>query len=390
MFFPVDPEEWKKALGQIRRLRHRGGWLRIGASDAYWTSAFFAALVETVDSLLLEDPEHAYELSRHGIVLAERMRVEDCPEGNEMGKRSLEVWARAVYGSACRASERYEEAEDAFERATWLATQKPVFSWTAAEVDRRHAVLHLTRGSLLGFELVNRALHRYGGHSIGQANALAARAVYHQQIFGDSKQAALDLGQVLELIDPKKGADEARIWLAAIHNLNYVYAVGGSDFETLRLTVRRVRAVAKSLSKNEGHRRALCRWTEALLIASIGSTRNAKRLMFKAKSWLLKNRYFHAGALCAVDLTLLQLRDEEPIEAQATLAELERGLAAGGAAAASYLQFWIEHRLGEEVAEKSLVAFRSAILPLGQNLPGIFQPFGTIIGEYSGSTLPTG
>lgn len=390
MFFPVDPEEWKKALGQIRRLRHRGGWLRIGASDAYWTSAFFAALVETVDSLLLEDPQQAYELSRHGIVLAERMRAEDCPEGNEMGKRSLEVWARAVYGSACRASERYEEAEDAFERATWLATQKPVFPWTAAEVDRRHAVLHLDRGSRVGFELVNRSLKGYRDHPVGQANALAARAVYHQQIFGDSTQAALDLGQILELIDPKRSPSEARIWVSAIHNLNYVYFVSGSDFETLRLTLSRVRAVSRSRSKNEGHRLALCRWTEGLLVAALGSTRRAMRLLQKAMTWLLRNRHYHFGILCAVDLALLQQRDNESQEAATTLVELWRVLAAAGPATARYLQFWLDHRLGTDCGAENLVRFRTAILAHGARAPASFQPFGTYIGPYSGASPPSG
>lgn len=383
MFFPIGAEEWSKALGQIRRLRHRRNWRRIGSSDAYWTATFLAALVETVDSLLLDEPLQAYQLSEQGIVVAERMRPEDCPGSSEIGKCSLQAWIQAVHGSSCRACERYSEAEGVFEQATWITTTKVVLPWAAAEVDRRYAVLHLYRGSLAGLELVNRALGGYGDHAVGRANSFLVRAIFHQKVLNDSAQAALDLGQVLEIVDPKSSACEARLWIAAIHNLNYIYALRSTDLASLRSSLRLVRGVGKRLSKNEAYRRKLCIWTEALLLAPLGATRSAKRLLIKAKAWLFLNKYYHAGALCAVDLAILQLRDDEKQAAASTVDDLLQILAVAGPATAVYLEFWLHRHLPLDLLERQLLSYREEIVPLGMRGAGMFQPFTTIIGATS-------
>ena len=390
MFFPIDAEKWAYALGQIRRLRHRGCWDRIGSSDSYWNLVFFAALVESVDSMLLEEPRLALELSAQGILLAERIRTEDCPGGTEVGKRSLRAWAHAIRGSACRAAELYDEAEDAFAQATWLATSRAVLPWAAAEVDRRYAALLVYRGSLgQGLALVNRALEAYAEYPVGRAKALLIRAVYYQQLLRDPAQAALDLGLALELIEPKNSPSEARLWVAAVHNLNYVYAMGCSDLTALRVTLRQVHGLAKKLSKNEGYRRALCAWTEALLIAPLGSTRWAKRLLIKARAWLFKHRYYHPGTLCAIDLATLHLRDSEEEDARAVLEDLGLKLAAAKPATATYLEYWLELRLPQNLLKENLAAFRAAIVPLGAQGSGMFQPSTMIIGATSGSSPAT-
>ena len=386
MFFPIDADEWSKALGQIRRLRHRGNWERIGSSDAYWTKAFFAALVETVDSLLLEKPDLAFKLSTQGILLAERIRADDCPGGTELGKRSLKAWAHAVHGSSCRAGEMFEKAEETFQLALWLSGSKAVLPWAAAEADRRYSALLLTRGSLKGLDFVNRALEGYGKHAVGRAKALSLRAIYFQQLLNDSTNAALDIGQALELIEPKNSPEEARIWFAAIHNLNFVSSAGCGDLSTLRTTLRRVHDLEQRLSKNEGYRRALCSWTEGLLLAPLGSTRASKRLLSRCCGWFFRHQHYLMGTLCGIDLALLQLRDGENQLALATVKEVGENLAAAGPAAAAYLEFWVNHRLAEELSEESLTAFRTAMRPLASRLPANGQPSTMTIGPYSGSS----
>jgi len=365
VFFPIDQDKWAQALGQIRRLRSSNRLERISSSDRHWNAVFLAALVETVDSLLLEEPRQALELSAQGVLLAERIRPDECPGGTEVGKRSFRAWAHAVRGSACRASELYEEAEDAFAQATWLATSKVVLPWAAAEVDRRHFWLLAFRGQAEGLELINRSLKNFGDHAIGRAKALMARGVHFQHFVRDASQASLDLSAALTLLDPKRSAEEARVWAIGIHNLNYLSSVGCNDLQALQTTLRRVHALRDSFSHNQGYRRSLCLWTEALLMAPLGSTRGARRLLLKVRGWLERHAYQRAWILCTVDLIILLLREEEGQEAADLLADLDRQLSDG--TAEPYLTFWTANQLSNDGSEANLKTFRDAVL--GSRIP---------------------
>jgi len=340
VFFPIDAAEWKKALGQVRRLRSRGNLERISSSDSYWTSAFFAALVESVDYLLLEDPQQALELSRQGILLAGRIRAEDCPGGDEVGKRSLAAWAQAVHGSACRVLERYTDAEAAFQQASWLATSKPVLPWAAGEVWRRYAALCFSQGSLSCFDHLERALPTFVGYPAAQADTFLLLGTCHQYLHNDLSAAARETGKALEILEPQRSQRERRIWMNTIHNLSVISAKSDGDLTTVSATLKQLRRAAARLASHDVFRRMLFVTVEALLLARLGSGRQAERLLSKTCRWFFKHRYFHRGALASLDLALLYLRDGDKTAALAVVDQIAEDLAPAPPETKAYLSKW--------------------------------------------------
>lgn len=381
MYYTYTAEAWSKALGQIRRLRHRGNWSRIGSSDVYWTSAFFAALVETVGQLLLAEPTKALELSEEGLLLAERIRPADCPGGTEAGKRSIKACAQAVYGSCCRAAGFEQDATLAFERALALAPE--VAPWAAGEVFRRYSAFLIDRGDMAALDYLKKALVQFDGIKDAQASTLVCRGVFHQYLANEFSLAAADFQSAIEMVDPKAGPRQGRIWLTAVHNLGLLYSEIPADLSAIQSALKTNRLHAKKLSKHEPFRRMLCLWVEALLLVPLGATRKAARALRKAQRWFFAHNHYHRGALCSIDLILLHLKDGEEHTAWAVLEEMSAQPRKVSTPLAQYL----DHRLKSRhllVADGGcLTAIREALIEL-EKAPT--QPLGPIEGPYSGSS----
>ena len=378
LFFPIDTDDWSKALGQLRRLRHRGNLGRIAASDSYWSSAS----VETVDSLLLEKAELAFALSTQIVVVAERLRVESCPNSSETGKRSLIAWTRAVHGSACRVTERYREAEAAFKEAFRVAG-KGILPWAAAEVSRRFAALLLNRGSLQGLAHIERAIECYEGFPAGKADALVLRGLLRQKLQKDLAGAAQDFGAALKLLEPKRSDREARTWLIALHDLCVVYANGAHDLATLENNLKQVRQAAAALTRHEAFRRNLCSWVEALLLVPLGSGRQAERLLNRARNWFFRKRYFLRGTLCSIDLALVLQREGERNKAKAVLTEMLAAISSAPNDTRSLIHERLSGLLGSELQEEGLATLREASAHFALLESTAAQPLGTIEGPSS-------
>lgn len=381
MFFPIKPEEWSQALGRIRRLRNSRNWERIGTSDTYWTAPFLAALVETVDSLLLEDPEQALKLSQQGILVAERIRPIDCP-GGELGKRSLIAWAHATHGSACRAMNRLPDAGASFQTALGFVAKR-VMIWAAAETWRRYAALLLFHQKLEGLAYLDRALEAYSGIPAGQADTLVLRALFHFHLRHDHAAAVSDASAALKLVEAKRSPREARTWKSAIHNLGVVYSRGAGDLATIETTLKRVREAGKKLSRHEPLRRMFCLWIQGLLLAPLGATRKAAKLIAKAGNWMDRNGHPMDGWLCLIDLAILHFNTGEISTAQSIVEGFSP------TRLSEDLRDILELRLSEfrsqELNEKSLAELREAVELL--TLPGSrrVQPLGMVEGEISSS-----
>lgn len=365
MFFPIAADEWSKALGQIRRLRHSGSLKRIGTSDLYWSTTFLAALVDCVDSFLIEKPKVAFELSTEGILVAERIRAESCPGGNAMGKRSLQAWARAVHGSSCRALRLFREAEAEFMNALQLVKLR-VHSWAAAEVWRRYAALLLERGSLAGIDFVDKAYEAYAGFPCGQADALVLRGLFSQFLEHDVDAAVTKTGAALALLETRRSEREARTWSAALHNLGLIYSRVATDLSSLHATLKRVKEASARLSRHEPRRRMLCLWVQALMLAPLGSTRMAVRLLTKVYTWFQRNRQLREALVCLLDLSWLHFRTGDQAASQAALAELH-GIASNSEAE---LRVYVEEHLAgfrqSGLGEESFGQLREALLALPQ------------------------
>lgn len=384
MFFPIAADEWSKALGQIRRLRHSGSLKRIGSSDLYWSTTFLAALVDCVDSFLLEKPKVAFELSTEGILVAERIRAESCPGGNAVGKRSLQAWAHAVHGSSCKALQLFREAEAEFMKALQLVKLR-VQPWAAAEVWRRYAALLLERGSLAGIAFVDKAYDAYTGFPGAQADALVLRGLFAQYLEHQNGAAATHIGAAIDLLETRRSERQARTWWIAINNLSVIYSRNPSDLQALQITLQRIKAAHARLSRHEPRRRMQCLWMEALLLAPLGSTRQAERLLIRAYHWFRQNRHPHQALVCLTDLAILHFRYGELTIALATLAELP----AVAADTPAYQRRYVDKHLAEfsqkGLTEESFANLRDALLVISQVEPDADQPLGTIDATSSGS-----
>lgn len=388
MFFPIAADEWSKALGQIRRLRHSGSLKRIGSSDLYWSTTFLAALVDCVDSFLLEKPKVAFELSTEGILVAERIRAESCPGGNAMGKRSLQAWAHAVHGSSCRALGRFREAESEFMTALQLVKLR-VQRWAAAEAWRRYAALLLERDSLAGIDFVDKAYDAYTGFPGAQADALVLRGLFSQYLEHQIGAAATYTGAAIELLETRRSEREARTWGIAIHNLMVIYSRKPSDLPALQITLQRVKAAQARLSRHEPRRRMLCLWVQALLLAPLGSTRQAERLLVKAAGWFLRNRFLQQGLPCLTDLAMLHFRCGEQAAALATLAEIAAVAADSAPGQRNYVDKHLAEFSQKGLNEESFATLRDALLAINQVDPDADQPLGMIDSAISGSAAGT-
>lgn len=387
MFFPIDAEEWSQALGRIRRLRHSRNWSRIGSSELYWNAPFLAVLIDTIDGLLIEDPRLALELSRQAILLAERIRPEDCPGSSELGKRSLGAWAHAVHGSSCRALERYPDAEASFQTALALTGRK-VLHWAAAEVWRRYAALLLFQQSPAGLDFVNKAVDYYAGFPVGQADALILRGLFRQYLANDLTGAALDTGRALELLDAKRSPREARSWAIAVDNLGIIYASGTTDLEAIEATLKRLRHAAAKLSRHEPFRRMTCMWVQALLLAPLGVGRKAARLLVKASDWLLHNGHYKAAAICSADLARILFRSGDENAAIAVLDDLPDATGEAEPRFQAYLAEQLANWRAKKLGEESLAALREALALYDRNPLKADQPLGTSDGRSSSPGPP--
>ena len=385
MFFPIAAADWSQALGRIRRLRHDGNWTRIGSNDLYWSAPFFAALVDEIDSLLLEKPETAFKMSTEAILVGERIRAADCPGGDELGKRSLRAWAHAVHGSSCRACERYPEAESVFQQALGLV-KRHVLHWAAAEVWRRYAAYLLFRGSKAGIAFVDKALDAYTGFPFAQADALVLRGLFSQYLERDLAAAVGAISRGLELVEPKRSPREASSWDIALHNLMVIYVQGPSDLATIEVALKRIRGVMQRLSRHEPQRRKACTWVKCLMLAHLGATKQAARLLTKAADWFWREKDYHSALVCTVDLARLHHQNGDEALAQETVATLLTGTAA----AEPWLKTYVDHHVAAfrrtAPSEESFALLREALFAITRVRPAGVQPCGIMDGTISGSS----
>ena len=361
MFFNCTAKAWKKAIGQVWRLRQEGTWKRIGGSDVYWTATFFEVLIETIDDMLPENAKQALELSEQGLLLTERIRVEDCPEGSEVGKSSLKVWAYAVHGSCCHAAAgREQEAASAFRQALALAPMAA--PWAEGEAALRYAAWLFDQGDSSGLEYLNRALPCFEGFSVAQADALISRGRLHQHLRNDFASAAADFQAAIGLLDPKADRRQSRGWLSAVHHLGLLYSEIPAEISVIDAALKDIRGRAKGLSKNEAYRRMLCLWVQALLLAPMGVSRKAARGLQKARTWFFGPGHVYRGALCSVDLILLYLIDGDEIAADEALQELLARPGAGSAQLVEYLDHRLRSRHLQLLNEERRAGLREALL----------------------------
>jgi hypothetical protein len=340
MIFSVDGETARWIQKTLSRLRCKRDWPSLATRDAYWTPAFLGALIDEVDYLLTAGfGKEAHQISRHLQVLAERIRPEVCPQ-QELGQRSLVVWAVAVHGSSCRYISHFSEAESTFA----LAFQKAeggVLPWARADLDRRFAILLTQRGDRRAFDLIESALAGFGDLPEKRAETLILRGVARSEMDNDSSGAISDYSNAAALVDPRKTERARWNYNVALHNLSYQLIIGDCiSFDSVTRARQMLLLTRSYFGQGMCARKLTSFWVEGLLAFRFGWNRHSGRLLEKARRGFLKLGCYDCAMVVSLDLALVLLEDGEPEEAAECLRSAGEALPEGLKHASEYSGFW--------------------------------------------------
>ena len=353
MIFPVDPETARWTQKTISRLRGRRDWSSVCTREACWTPAFLSALIDEVDYLLTAGlGKDAYEISRHLGLLVERIRAEECPQ-NELGKRSLSIWAMAAHGSSCRQSSLFDECERTFADALGRL-ECGVLPWASADLFRRYAALLAQRCDRSAFYFIEEALAGFVDLPERTAETLTLRGVIRHQIDHDSSSAIDDFTKAAALVDPTHGERSRWNYQVALHNIAYqLVASPGLCFETFKRARQMLQVTRAYFGHGMCPRKLTSLWVEGLLSYRFGWNRHAERLLNKARKGFLKFGCFDYAMTVSLDLALILLEEGEPEQAAEQLGSTAETLPEGLKHLTEYSGFWMT-----SVDRKSLLQTR--------------------------------
>lgn len=340
MIFPIDPGTARWTQKTIRRLRGRRDWSDVCAREDCWTPAFLSALIDEVDFLLNAGlGEEAYEISRHLGLLAERIRVEACPQ-KELGKRSLAIWALAAHGSSCRQSSRFAECEQIFAEAL-RRLERSALPWAGADLFRRYAALLAQRNERSAYYFLEEALAGFVDLPERRAETLTVRGVARFQLDRDSSGAISDFTQAASLVDVASSERSRWFYQVALHNIGYQLVISqGLCFGTFKQARQMLQVTRAGFGRGICPRKLTSLWVEGLLAFRIGWNRHAERLLNKALKGFLKLGYFDFAMTVSIDLALILLEDGQPAQAAEQLGITAETLPERFQHMADYGGFW--------------------------------------------------
>jgi len=324
MFLSADRETLRWIQKTLSRARRSGNWAALFAREACWTPEIFAGLVDEHDRLQLEGHNDlAAEIAGRLPQLAERIRPNLCP-GEEQGKRSLESWALAIFGSGLRATGRSAEATVAFVEAFERA-KKGTFGWARGEVERRFAVHLLHQNDRRAFERVERAIGLFADHPDQLAECFNLRGVCRALFDDDASGAIQDFGIAASISDPSRSERSGWAFQAALQNLAFQLVKGGPcTLESLSQGRKLLLASRSFLGKGMDVRKVRSLWVEGLLVYRIGWNRHGERLLERARQLFLKLGRSEEYAIATLDLAVMLVGDGEEPRAAELLRTLRR------------------------------------------------------------------
>lgn len=311
MIFSAATESARWAQKTISRLNGNGDWSKVCQREACWNPTFLSALIDEVDDRLSAELGHdALEISRHLPLLAERIRAEHCPQ-QELGKRSLQIWALAARGSCCRYTSQLDESEGFFVEALRQA-QRGALPWASADLCRRFAALLTQRGDRAAFHFLEYALNGFAGFPERTAETLILRGVARHYLDKDDTGAIGDFTAAATLTDPGISVRSRSTYRHAVINLGIALVQGGNlCFESVKRAREMLLHTRPAFGPGLGEGKLTSLWIEGLLAYRLGWNRHAVRLLQRAHRGFTKLRCFdHARAVC-LDLAWTFLEDGE-------------------------------------------------------------------------------
>jgi hypothetical protein len=340
MIFSVDGETARWIQKTLSRQRCKDDWAVLAGRESCWTPAFLSALIDEVDYLLTAGlGQQAYRISRHLPILAERIRPEICPQ-QELGKRSLWVWAMAAHGSSCRHTAQFSETEACFARACHKA-EGGVLPWARADLDRRFAALLVQRGDRGAFELIDRALTGFVDHPERLAEVFTLRGVARYYFDRDSSGAISDFSKAAALVDPRQSERARWNYHSALHNISHQLVAGHCfSLDSVSGARQMLQATRSYFGQGMCPRKLTSLWVEGLLAFRCGWNRHSERLLEKARKGFLKLGCYDYAMTVSLDLALVLLEDGEIDRVDEILASAVESLPEGLKHAAEYSFFW--------------------------------------------------
>ncbi len=333
MIFTVEGEKARWIQKTLSRLRCKDDWSSLASREACWTPAFLSALIDEVDYLLTSSlGQKAYDISRHLQVMAERIRAEDCPQG-ELDKRSLVAWAMAVHASSCRATNQFEISQAHF-RAAFQKANQGVSPWAMADLDRRYAVYLLQRREWTTFEWIARALPAFEEHPERLAETLILRGAAHTYISRDNSAALADFGRAASLVVSLRTERARHSLFAAFHNMaRQLVADSSLSLDSLSRARKLIQISRRHFGQGINRNKLTSIWIEGILVYRMGWNRHGERLLERAREGFRKLELNEEYVMSSIDLALFLRDDGEPEKAQEVLAAASCRVAARSEAA---------------------------------------------------------
>ncbi len=338
----------------------------------YWDLTFLRIYLDDCDRVLFDDPMAGLEAAKVAPKLA-RLIPERRPyewlhftsESEKQHHRELLAKSQAVLGGAYRANACFAEAEAAYEEAGRICESGSVNPSFKADLSRRLAKLRSAQkrfGEAL--DLIDFSIGVYLGRKTVQlADALCAKGL----ILGESgrhSEAIPYFAKALSLVSGRrKSSLGARTFQSAVHNLAEATSRSCRSEDVIK-ALRYVKEAKRLLSKkrNSVNKHKLS-WIEGRIVARLGSTRAAERLLLGAIKSLLRLGAVFEAALVALDLSEIYLRHGHWDELQQLAARtFDRFVALSSEAeAGAAFQLWMEGARMSTLTKANVLSARETI-----------------------------
>ena len=283
----------------------------------YWDLTFLRLYLDFCDSLLFEDPRSGLEAAKVAPKLAQRIPERRPYEWQHFTSTSekqvhRELLARsyAVLGGANRANARFEEAAAAYNKAGEVCETGPVGLAVKANICKRLAGF---KSALREFDealdLVRFSIEIYReGDPVDLADALCTKG-YVLGESGRHSEAVPCFARALKLVaGQRKSPRSERILKSGIHNLANAMSrscQAEDVIQALRFVKEAKRLLSKKRDSISKHKLS---WIEGRIVARLGSTRAAERLLLGVIEPMMKLGAVFEAALVALDLSAIYLR----------------------------------------------------------------------------------
>lgn len=296
---------------------------KVLAKDIYWSREFLQLFLDRCDETAFEDPHAGLRLAEIAPDLVRCIRIGEQPGefASPMDKRSSEVYARAVFGSALRRAEELTLAAEQYQKAFSLLDSGPITPRSEAELLSRFGFLKSVMGDDRALECFNRSLKLFAkiDDRPGAAQVLVLRADWFYRVSTSSSfgYAAKDLAKALSKAakDPYDIRSK-RVVPAALTNLARLLAEGKATSTESIAALPLIKQARKGLKRLPLPLKLRLLWVEGSLNRALHSPLQAVRLFEKVREGFrgIPLPYEFAVVSLEMAVTLLDEGDWEQLQ----------------------------------------------------------------------------